>query len=329
MTFSLPADMLRLGFGCARLHAGFAEKQSRHLLDAAHDAGIRYFDTARMYGSGEAEGVLGRFLRGRRQDVVLTSKAGILPPQGLMANRWCRRAMKLAGLALPALVPAAAKPRFGMFDPNTLRRSLATSLRQLRTDRLDALLLHEVDLPDLADGAVLAWLDELAAAGTIGAYGIASTRAQTGRIVPIHGAALAVVQVASSACEDGLAPLGDRRGFLTITHSVLAGCLDAIMARLTAEPAFRRRWTAETGVDPTSRDAVAALLLAEALDANPDGVVLFSSASPSRIVAAARIAREAPFGAAQLAGLRLVCAGARRGRPSPTGQAAVPERAAD
>jgi aryl-alcohol dehydrogenase-like predicted oxidoreductase len=309
MTVALPPDMPRLGFGCARLGGG---KPARDLLDAAWDAGIRYFDTARMYGAGAAEGVLGSWLGPRRAEAFLTSKAGILPPSGVMANRWCRGVVKLAGRAAPALVPKSAQPRFGMFDPAMLRRSVATSLRELRTDRLDALLLHEVDLPDLADGAVMGVLTELAAEGRIGACGIASTRARTARIVPRLGASLDVVQVASTVCEDGLATLGEPRGFLTITHSVLAASLDGIMARLAADAAFRAAWTAGTDVDPASRDAVGALLLAEALDANADGMVLFSSTSPRRIVAAARVAREKPFAAGQIAKLRALCAGADR-----------------
>jgi aryl-alcohol dehydrogenase-like predicted oxidoreductase len=224
-----------------------------------------------------------------------------------------RRAAKLAGLG-PSALARQAGPRFGMFDPTTLRNSVRTSLRKLRTDRLDVLLLHEVDVADLADGAVMALLEELQAAGTIGAYGVASTRAQTQQIVPRYGGCLAVVQVASTVFENGVAPLGDRHRFLTITHSVLAGALDRIVARLATDRPFRDRWTAETGVDAASRDAVAALLLAEALDANRDGVTLFSSTSPARIAAAARVARERPFSPGQIVNLRLLLNEASRRR---------------
>ncbi len=301
--------MLRLGFGCARLRGGRWGAASRQLLEAAYDSGIRYFDTARMYGEGEAEGILGRFLGARRRAVFVASKAGVMPPSGVMANRWPRRAANLVGLALPALAPRPAGPRFGMFDPAIVRKSVHTSLRMLRTDHLDALLLHEVDAADLADGVVMTTLDGLAAAGKIGLVGVASTPAQTRRIVPCRGGCFRAVQVASTVLEDGLAPLGDRRGFLTITHSVLAGCLERIVVRLTADRAFRDRWIDQIAVDPASRDAVAELLLAEALDANRDGVVLFSSASPARIARAARIARERPFAAGQIANLRTLLAG--------------------
>jgi len=49
------------------------------LLEAAWDSGIRHFDTAPLYGQGEAELLLGRFLRNRRDTVSLTSKFGLLP----------------------------------------------------------------------------------------------------------------------------------------------------------------------------------------------------------------------------------------------------------
>ena len=61
--------------------------------------------------------------------------------------------------------------------------------------------------------------------------------------------------------------------------------------------------------DPASREGVAELLLAEALQANRDGIVLFSSTSPARIAAAARVARDRPFTQDQIAGLRKLAAG--------------------
>ena len=52
----------RLGFGCSGLMARLDRAQSEALLVAAYEAGIRWFDVARSYGYGEAEGVVGRFL---------------------------------------------------------------------------------------------------------------------------------------------------------------------------------------------------------------------------------------------------------------------------
>ena len=53
----------RLGFGCGRLRAGLEERNSRRLIEAALERGIRYFDTAPSYGDGASERVLGLGLR--------------------------------------------------------------------------------------------------------------------------------------------------------------------------------------------------------------------------------------------------------------------------
>jgi aryl-alcohol dehydrogenase-like predicted oxidoreductase len=182
-------------------------------------------------------------------------------------------------------------------------------LRELRTDHLDALLLHEVDTSHLADGSVMALLEKLRDAGKIGSFGFASTREQTDRLVTKYGARVPIVQTASTVLKDGLAPLANRGTFITITHSVLADALKDIVDRLAQDDAFRRRWVTLTGLDPASRESVAELLLAEALDANRGGIVLFSTTSPARIAAAARVARDRPYSPDQIAGLRELAAG--------------------
>ena len=68
-----------LGFGCAHLYGVPRSAERLRLLDAAHDAGIRHFDVAPMYGLGLAERELGRFIRHRRDAVVVATKFGIAP----------------------------------------------------------------------------------------------------------------------------------------------------------------------------------------------------------------------------------------------------------
>lgn len=71
----------RLCFGCwgiiSDAHWGTrAEEESLQALRAALDAGVNFFDTAPMYGDGESERLLGRFLAetGRRGEIVVASK---------------------------------------------------------------------------------------------------------------------------------------------------------------------------------------------------------------------------------------------------------------
>src|SRR5437016_952206 len=68
-----------IGFGCADLFRQPSRASRRRLLEAALDAGIRHFDVAPMYGLGLGEGELGRFVRGRRERIVVATKFGISP----------------------------------------------------------------------------------------------------------------------------------------------------------------------------------------------------------------------------------------------------------
>ena len=50
------------------------ESECRQMLDLALDTGINFIDTADEYGFGSSEEILGRLLKGRRDDVVLATK---------------------------------------------------------------------------------------------------------------------------------------------------------------------------------------------------------------------------------------------------------------
>src|SRR5699024_12115287 len=51
-------------------------EQAKKLVDMCLDAGINMFDTANLYSHGDAEKVLGEAIKGRRDEVLLTSKTG-------------------------------------------------------------------------------------------------------------------------------------------------------------------------------------------------------------------------------------------------------------
>jgi aryl-alcohol dehydrogenase-like predicted oxidoreductase len=136
-----------LGFGCSAVLGRSSRSESLTALNTALDAGITFFDNARSYGYGASEGLLGQFLQGRRDKVILCTKFGILP----VARNW-KQMMKPVARAAVRLVPslrqAAQRQAANQFNANqfslaTLQASLETSLRQLRTDYVDMLLMHE------------------------------------------------------------------------------------------------------------------------------------------------------------------------------------------
>ena len=144
-----------LGFGCAPILGAVGGKVATRALGIALDGGITHFDVARSYGYGEAESFLGKFFRGRRDEIVLASKfgiratwrAGLLRPLKPLARAMGRGSAPAT--SEPAAVAHPAPARRDLFHeripltPEEMHKSLEKSLRALRTDYLDLLSIHE------------------------------------------------------------------------------------------------------------------------------------------------------------------------------------------
>ena len=166
-----------LGFGCAALMGRASRGESVKALSTAFDAGITFFDNARSYGYGASEGLLGQFLQGRRDKVIICTKFGILP----VARNWKQLVKPVARAAVrlvPSLRQAAQRQAANQFNANqfslaTLQSSLETSLRQLRTDYVDMLLMHEPAVTVLDQEDLLEALGRLVEQGKVLMAGIA------------------------------------------------------------------------------------------------------------------------------------------------------------
>src|SRR4051794_5942608 len=125
---------------------GETEKEAHAILDAAWEAGITTFDTADAYGGGRSETYLGTWLRSRKPDgAVITTKT---------------------------FNPMAVGEDHGL-APQRIRRQLESSLQRLGLEHVDLYLCHEWD-PDVPVAETAGALDELVAAGKIGAYGLSN-----------------------------------------------------------------------------------------------------------------------------------------------------------
>ncbi len=67
-----------LGFGCSRLSTRKDPDESVATLQAALDAGMSFLDTADFYGMGESESLVGRAIKGRRDQAFLSVKFGMM-----------------------------------------------------------------------------------------------------------------------------------------------------------------------------------------------------------------------------------------------------------
>lgn len=130
--------LTELGFGAAplgNLYTAVTDAGSRAAVDAAWEAGIRYFDVAPHYGLGLAEQRLGAALADRpRGDFVLSSKVGRL----LYDSGEVRRDDDEEIFAL-----SSSLRRRLDYSGDGVRRSVADSLERLGVDRLDIAFVHD------------------------------------------------------------------------------------------------------------------------------------------------------------------------------------------
>jgi D-threo-aldose 1-dehydrogenase len=128
-----------LGLGTAPLGENWdiiAEDEASALLDAAWDGGVRYFDTSPWYGKGQAEHRVGRALYRRpRGDFVVSSKVGRLLRRPLKSGPFAHDDW-LGGLEFDAVFD---------YGYDGVMRSFEDSLQRLGMNRIDVLLIHDLD----------------------------------------------------------------------------------------------------------------------------------------------------------------------------------------
>jgi len=141
-------NVSEVSFGCMSL--GSDDAANAQLLHRAHDEGINYFDTADIYQKGQNEITVGKALAGRREKVIIATKAG---------NVW-----KADGSGLD-------------WNPSKehILRSAEQSLKRLRTDYIDLYQLHGGTIQDPIDETIEAF-EILVSHGKIRYYGISSIR---------------------------------------------------------------------------------------------------------------------------------------------------------
>lgn len=120
--------------------------EARRLVDICLDAGINLFDTADVYSNGASEEILGAAVKGRRDDVLISTKASL--PMGDGPND-------------------AGSSRFYLI------RAVESALRRLGTDYIDLFQLHAFDVGTPVE-EVLSTLDTLVRAGKLRYIGVSN-----------------------------------------------------------------------------------------------------------------------------------------------------------
>ncbi len=197
-----------IGLGCMGMSQSYGladEREARATLERALELGCTFWDTAEVYGPFTNERLLGRFLKGRRDQVVLATKFGFRIEDG-----------KSVGLDS---------------RPPHIRTVVEDSLKRLGTDHIDLLYQHRVD-PAVLIEEVAGTVADLIREGSVRYFGLSEAGVRTLRrahaVCPVS-ALQSEYSLWERNLEDGIlptlrelgiglvpfAPLG--RGFLTGT----------------------------------------------------------------------------------------------------------------
>jgi len=149
----------RIGLGCMGMSTAYAgagsdDDESIRAIHRALDLGVTLIDTAEVYGPFTNEELVGRALKGRRDEAVLATKFGFISHTG------------------------EREPGRLDSSPANIRAAVEGSLQRLDTDRIDLYYQHRVD-PDTPIEDVVGALAELVAEGKIGHIGLSEAWVDT------------------------------------------------------------------------------------------------------------------------------------------------------
>jgi aryl-alcohol dehydrogenase-like predicted oxidoreductase len=148
-----------LGLGCMGMSAFYGEGDDDESVATIHrslELGGNFFDTAEMYGPFSNEELLGRALKGRRDEAIIATKFGI------------------------RFAPTPENPTNRVLDgsPENVRRSIEGSLQRLGTDHVDLYYLHRVD-PNTPIEETVGAMGELVQEGKVRHIGLSEAAPET------------------------------------------------------------------------------------------------------------------------------------------------------
>ncbi|MEV0221620.1 aldo/keto reductase [Streptomyces sp. NPDC050704] len=152
-------DVSRIGLGAMTMAGtyttggGLDDAESIRTIHRALDLGVTHIDTAEIYGPFHSEEIVGKAIKGRREDVVVATKFGLVSHSG----------------GGPGVIDSS---------PGNVKTAVEGSLKRLGTDHIDLYYQHRVD-PDTPIEETVGALAELVAEGKVRRIGLSEAGPET------------------------------------------------------------------------------------------------------------------------------------------------------
>jgi aryl-alcohol dehydrogenase-like predicted oxidoreductase len=160
-----PINVSRLAIGTASFGSKMSKKQAFKTLDVLSENGVNYLDTASSYGLGMSEKIIGDYVKNHRNQWFLSTKVGIKATEMPMYKRLLIPIVRKI-YHIPFLNARIKKQSSATYDKSILSlteidASVRQSFKNLRTDYLNQLLLHNNFDTYLSDPSVSDYLNGL------------------------------------------------------------------------------------------------------------------------------------------------------------------------
>ena len=176
-----------LALGAARLGAfwqGHSLREGVRMLHAALDSGINLLDTADAYAHGLSERTIALLPRADRERALICTKVGQLKTSMATLRAHAaegRLSLRSLAAAIPRRTPAEVSKVPRCYDSAYISAAFAGSLKRLRSERVDILLLHSPSLVDLTQRRFEAAATRLLANGDAAHFGVSCDSPEVAR----------------------------------------------------------------------------------------------------------------------------------------------------
>jgi aryl-alcohol dehydrogenase-like predicted oxidoreductase len=194
-------EVSSIGLGCMGMSEFYGASEEAASIDVLHhaiDIGVTFWDTADMYGSGANERLVGRALKGHRDEVVLATKFAVMRGED------------------GSFLGVSGRPEYVL-------EACDASLKRLGVDHIDLYYQHRVD-PQVPIEDTVGALAGLVTAGKVRHIGLSEARAETlGRAAAVHPitALQSELSLWSRDIEDSVIPACRELGIGVVAYSPL------------------------------------------------------------------------------------------------------------